>query len=123
MNLIGRSKKATSDALSMASISLSRKSSFSSATSALAFSSPSPNQMVRISEVENQLTLQTSSFQQPSSNLNTNHQNTSFSSILESSQNEKESNLRKGENFNDLILQHSSRESQTKNMNEKGFFL
>ena len=40
-------KKKNKDAMSLASVSLSRKSSFSSVTSALAFSSPSPNQMRR----------------------------------------------------------------------------
>lgn len=53
MHLIGRSKKATMDAQSMASISLSRKSSFSSNASGLAFSSPSPNQMIMLSGPEN----------------------------------------------------------------------
>jgi hypothetical protein len=40
-------KKKNKDAMSLASVSLSRKSSFSSVTSALAFTSPSPNQMRR----------------------------------------------------------------------------
>ena len=40
-------KKKNKDAQSLASVSLSRRSSFSSITSALAFSSPSPNQMRR----------------------------------------------------------------------------
>uniref|UniRef100_A0AC34FCT4 C2 domain-containing protein n=1 Tax=Panagrolaimus sp. ES5 TaxID=591445 RepID=A0AC34FCT4_9BILA len=40
-------KKKNKDAMSLASVSLSRKSSFSSVTSALAFNSPSPNQMHR----------------------------------------------------------------------------
>lgn len=45
MHLIGKSKKAIMDNQSMVSVSLSRKSSFSSNASALAFSSPSPNHM------------------------------------------------------------------------------
>lgn len=43
INLIGKNKKAIIDNQSMASFSLSRKSSFTSNISALAFSSPSPN--------------------------------------------------------------------------------
>lgn len=58
MHLIGKSKKATSDAFSMASVSLSRKSSFSSNVSGLAFSSPSPIQMGMILGVENQPNIQ-----------------------------------------------------------------
>jgi len=55
MHLIGKSKQATSDATSFASVSISRQSSLTSMTSALAFSSPSPNQM--IAGVENQITV------------------------------------------------------------------
>lgn len=78
MHLIGRSKKATSDALSMTSVSLSRKSSFSSNASAIAFSSPSPNQIVMISGVENQLKV--------------NQQTNPFLSIPDTVHNEKNSN-------------------------------
>uniref|UniRef100_A0A915D1J0 FIP-RBD domain-containing protein n=1 Tax=Ditylenchus dipsaci TaxID=166011 RepID=A0A915D1J0_9BILA len=62
MHLIGKSKKATIDAQSMASVSLSRKSSVSSVNSGLAFSSPSPNQMnpMMLSAPENQITVPSS---------------------------------------------------------------
>lgn len=59
MNLIGRSKKAVPDDQSMASVAMSRRSSFSSNASALAFSSPSPNHMnSMISTPENFLSQQ-----------------------------------------------------------------
>ena len=55
MLLIGKSKKAMPDNQSMVSIPLSRKSSFSSNASALAFSSPSPNHMSKINESNSKL--------------------------------------------------------------------
>lgn len=103
MHLIGRSKKATSDALSMTSVSLSRKSSFSSNASALAFSSPSPNQIGMISGVENQLKV--------------NQQTNPFLSISDTVHNEKNSN------HIDKFPQHSSTESRTKNIISGIYFI